>query len=76
MLIGKKSWVGFYPLKENSVRLPKIKPGILSPLDGMKQQTTDKEVITRLNILYTRDYTVWKDLNIMFFAFRNLGRKF
>jgi hypothetical protein len=75
VLAGRKSWVGFYPLKENTVRLPGIKEGILTPLDGMKQKTTDKEVITRLNILYARDYTVWKDVNIMFYAFRNMGRQ-
>jgi hypothetical protein len=30
-------------------------------------------VISQLNILYARDYNVWKDLNLIIFAFRELG---
>ncbi len=76
VLLGMRSWVGYYPLKNDTLHLPKIKKGILTPLDGMKQQTNDKEIITRLNLLYARDYTVLKDLNIIFYAFRKLGRQY
>ncbi len=75
VLTGKKSWVGFYPISENKVRLPDIKSGVLTPLDGMKQKTLDKEILLQLNILYARNYTIWKDLNIIFYAFGMLGRK-
>ncbi len=75
VLLGFRSWVGYYPLTQDTLHLPKIKPGILTPLDGMRQQTGDKEIITRLNLLYARDYTVFKDLNIIFYAFRKSGRQ-
>jgi len=75
VLFGHKSWVGFYPTTENKIHLPKIKPGILNPLDGMANKKYDNETLHKLNILYARDYTVWKDFNIIFFAFRNLGKR-
>jgi hypothetical protein len=39
----------------------------------MNAPNEDPEVIATLNILYARDYSVWKDLNIILFAFRDLG---
>ncbi len=75
VLLGKKSWVGFAVGMKSGLHLPKIKSGVLTPVDGMKQKTDDRELLDRLNILYARDYTVWKDLNILFYAFRYLGRR-
>jgi hypothetical protein len=75
VLFGRKSWVGFCEADRADFRLPKIRPGVLCPLDGMKINRPDKETIHQLNMLYARDYNVWKDLNIILFAFRNLGKK-
>ncbi len=73
VLFGIKSWVGYFPLKVSDHLLPKIKPGVLNPVDGMKMNLEDYETIDNLNILYARDYNVRKDLNIILFAFRRLG---
>ncbi len=73
VLFGAKSWVGYYPLDDSVEHLPKIKNGVLNPVDSMKVKEQDIMTITNLNILYARDYNVWKDLNIVLFAFRNLG---
>jgi hypothetical protein len=74
VLFGRKTWVGFCHSDRADFNLPKIKTGVLCPLDGMKIKQQDKETIHQLNLLYARDYNVWKDLNIILFAFRDLGK--
>ncbi len=73
-LFGKRSWVGYYPQVENKHHLPEIKKGVLNPLDGMRAAVHDDETILNLNILYARDYNIWKDFNIILYAFRDLGK--
>lgn len=73
VLFQKKSWVGYIPLINNLPHLPGIKPGVLNPLDGMKATEQDDETLVNLNLIYARDYNVWKDLNIILYAFRELG---
>lgn len=68
------TWVSYYPLDENESHLPKIKAGVLNPIDGMKTTTQDEKTISNLNLLYARDYNVWKDLNIILYDFRDLGK--
>ena len=75
VLLGIKSWVGYYPLKNSHHLLPKIRKGILSPVDGMKLKIQDDETIDNLNILYARDYNILKDLNIILYAFKMLGKQ-
>lgn len=72
--IGKKSWVGYYLPENANTQLPKIKKSVLSPLDGMKSKTNNRKIIDDLNLLYARDYSIWKDLNIVFYAYRDLGK--
>ncbi len=74
VLIGKKSWVGYYLPENSTTQLPKVKPSVLSPLDGMKSTTNNQKIIDDLNLLYARDYNILKDLNIVFYAFRDLGK--
>jgi len=73
VLTGKRSWVGYYQFEKQESHLPKLRPGILNPVDGMKLKSSDRDVIEQLNLLYARDYSVWKDINIILFAFNNLG---
>lgn len=74
VLFGRKSWVGYHELSQSEYHLPKIKKGVLTPVDGMKIKSGDQDVIEKLNLIYARDYTVWKDVNIILFAFRELGK--
>ena len=73
VLFGRKSWVGFCKTDHADFQLPKIKSGVICPLDGMKIKQQDDETLHQLNLLYARDYNIWKDLNIILFAFRELG---
>jgi len=74
VLFNKRTWVAYYPSGEKEIHLPYVKQGVLSPLEGMKTTDHDAETISNLNLLYARDYNVWKDLNIVFNAFRKLGK--
>lgn len=72
-IIGLKSWVGYAP-DNIPHRLPKIKPGILSPLDSLDVTVKEPDAIHKINSVYARDYHVYTDLNIIWKGLRNLGR--
>jgi GT2 family glycosyltransferase len=74
VLISQKSWVGYYK-NDTSVKLPVIRNGILNPADAFHKRTLSNEMITRLNMVYARDYNIMNDLNILFKGIRELGRK-
>ncbi len=74
VLFGSRSWVGYARVQGESLHLPEIKSGILSPTDVMKTGVPDRDTLQKLNVLYARDYNVQKDLNLILTAFQNLGR--
>lgn len=72
-LLGKKSLVGYYlPSKIENQQLPSIKGGILNPSDGFKE--IDPQILSKLNLIYARDYSIWKDLAILQKAWKQLDR--
>ena len=73
VFVAYRSWVG-YGKSEESIKLPHIRKGILQPADAFNKKTLDDEMITRLNMIYARDYKISNDLNIIFKGFRLLGR--
>ncbi len=60
VLKGEKSWVG-YSKKDVSAGLPKIKPGVLSIKDIAKNPLS----LERLNKVYAKDYSIWRDISIL-----------
>ena len=77
VVFGLKSWVGYnakQQLDEPILKpLPIIKKGVLSPIDLLKIKTNNSN-INKLNLLYSKDYTVWQDVKIVLKAFKKLGR--
>jgi GT2 family glycosyltransferase len=71
VLIGKKSWVG-YAAPQN-FNLPKLKPGILSPVSALALSKLDQPTIERLDFFYAKDYDLEKDLDILWKGYRELG---
>ena len=68
-LIGRKTWVGIQSIqKVNQLTLPKISDGIFSLSDISKN--SDILLIEKLNMIYARDYTIWKDWEVLY---KNLG---
>ena len=63
-LLGKRSFVGFSDKEmKTDMRLPKMKEGLLSPADAIEIDTPG--IREKLNVLYTRDYSMRKDLSIV-----------
>jgi len=73
VLFGKRTWVGYYSSPNSSHHLPQIRTGIISALTSLKSQPPPPEMIRDANILYARDYSIWKDLNIILTAYKNMG---
>ena len=76
ILFGRMSWVGYFDQSNSpSTALPKIRKGILNPLDVIREKKLDETTIHRLNSLYAKDYHVNTDLKIILKNWRDLGRK-
>jgi hypothetical protein len=75
VIVGKKTWVGYAGdnLAEEK-NLPPLKQGVLTPLDGLKQKNLKNQMLTRLNLLYAKDYTLYKDAEIVVKGHKHLGR--
>lgn len=70
---GNKTWVAPY-FEGNQIATKNLKKGILSPADGLKNPIQNENLISRLNVLYTREYKVMNDANIVWKNLRQLGR--
>ncbi|MCU0421738.1 MAG: glycosyltransferase family 2 protein [Bacteroidia bacterium] len=70
VLIGKKTWVG-YALQQQE-HLPPIRKGVLTPA-GTSYVAVEQITANKLNYLYAKDYSVEKDLLIVFNALSKLG---
>lgn len=74
VLFGLKSWVG-YAGNQPPYGLPKIKKGVLSPIDGQVQQDeTSEATVKRVNLLYAKDYSLSKDFGLLWQNFELLGK--
>jgi O-antigen biosynthesis protein len=71
VIAGKKSWVGYCSGSQN--HLPPIKKGILSPASLFTEAIPDKKK-DELNIVYAKDYRLMNDLEIVFKAWKNIGK--
>jgi GT2 family glycosyltransferase len=71
--IGKYSFVG-YALNQtdNTVVLPKIKKGLLTPLDSLPFE--DNSLSDKMNLIYARDYRIRQDFQILSRAWKKLDR--
>jgi GT2 family glycosyltransferase len=76
VLPGIYSFVGYYETTGGiHTNLPVLKKGILTPLDGLNREITNKKLIEKVNMLYAKDYKIINDLSIVFKGFPRLGRK-
>ena len=74
ILLGKKTWVG-YNLTTQSVRpLPKIKASVLPVGHFYKKENLNEMTLSRMNLFYAKDYSVYEDLKIIKQGWRDLGR--
>lgn len=62
VLLGQKTWVGY---TQAEAELPKLKTGVLSPVDIVSVPGLNPMVQYKLNQQYARDYSVSEDLRIL-----------
>jgi len=72
VLIGSKTWVGFYPLRQEG--LPLIRKAVLPPYK-ISNFTSVPENIDMINLTYARNYKVTNDIYLFFNNIRNWGNK-
>lgn len=73
ILIGKISFVGFASVNEIRDYHLKTKKGIITPLDQLKYPIYEEERIENLNLEYIRNYSVFKDTELVFKNLKKLG---
>lgn len=72
VLRGERSWVGYFPAIDRSLRLPKLRPGVLDPVRSDHLQPVPLTV-QRMNLEYAKDYRVMEDLRRVLGNFSRLG---
>ena len=75
VFFGQRSISGYNPIQQNDHKLPDIRKGIIYPTDGLDKQIPDPLAISRLNMLYARDYRIGNEFRLLYKGFRHLGRK-
>jgi GT2 family glycosyltransferase len=63
VLIGNKTLVGYNPAGDNLHELPPLRPGLFYP--APKGTNGKAHTVARLNMLYAKDYSIWKDAAIV-----------
>lgn len=71
-LIGRKTYVGYNLQNLNNSLLPKLKFSILHPVPYTSKTGDLNE---KINLIYARDYSIWKDIEILQKSWRALDRK-
>jgi len=62
----KQTWIGYIKTDRDLDALPSIPSGILEPIDNVIVDKLSKEEIHRINFLYARDYSVFRDVELIF----------
>lgn len=75
VLLGKKSWVAYSQKDSVSINnLPSIRPGILSPTDSLNVSNINAPTIQRLNFIYAKEYSTYRDIEIIWKGYKKMGR--
>lgn len=73
VFIGKSSFVGYATVKHaGTLKLPKIKRGILTATALLVRPNESADVVARMNLIYAKNHTAFTDLKIIFGNFKQL----
>ncbi len=64
VLLAQKTWVGYAPAPGTET-LPRLTPNVFSPLSGWENMEIGADTTARLNFLYARDWSVWRDAAVV-----------
>lgn len=75
LLFGSVSLVGYAPVKHiSTLRLPKIKKGILKANQQFNEGVHDEDAIARINLIYAKNHSMLMDLKIVIKNWRKLDQ--
>jgi hypothetical protein len=74
VLLGKKTWVGYAGNHLQQQQLPTIKKGVITPVDELNNTELNAAAIARINLIYAKDYSASKDVEIFFKCYKMLGK--
>lgn len=75
VVFGQFSLVGYHlEASSETTDLPRIKTGVLKPVDNGNNLKEDKELLYKLNLIYARDYSILKDFQILVNNWSKLDR--
>jgi GT2 family glycosyltransferase len=63
VLLGRRTWAGYAEHPQNNA-LPRLKPGVFSTLQTLRDGALNAQMIARLNFLYAKDWHFWRDWEI------------
>ncbi|MBK9192522.1 MAG: sugar transferase [Crocinitomicaceae bacterium] len=73
VLIGKLSMVGYAPVKHiSTLKLPKIKRGILSAALQFNSSNPDDDAVARINLIYAKNHSLMMDMKIIWKNWKKL----
>jgi GT2 family glycosyltransferase len=72
VLLGEKTWVGYASSANNKV-LPKLKPNVVSTTGALAMDKLNDTTIQKINFLYAKEYSIERDLEIVFKTIPQLG---
>ena len=70
--LGKKTYVGYNLQNSGHPLLPKLKLSILHPIPNSE---SSDDLLEKINLIYARDYSIWKDIEIIQKKWKQLDRK-
>jgi hypothetical protein len=73
VLAGKKTWVGYAGQSVHYDQLPQLKPGVLAPSRQRGTWLHNDHALTRVNLLYAKNFSASGDLQIVWQGYRQLG---
>lgn len=73
ILKGRSTWIGYHPADLNIRHLPKIKPGIFWPGPRHGGVENNQQVVRMKNMLYAKEYSIWKDAEMVLSHIREIG---
>lgn len=76
VLLGIKTWVGYYPSKNKDENIPRLIESVLNPIDNLHlsiHQDLEK-IVERQNYLYAKNYSIFTDIQTILNSLNKLGR--
>ncbi|MEM1326922.1 MAG: glycosyltransferase family 2 protein [Bacteroidota bacterium] len=74
VLSGHKTWIGYHPFSTPDHTLPQLRPSVLANSIHLRKSILNEATQRRLDFFYAKDYRVFRDVELLWRAYRQLGK--